>query len=563
MIVNKNYSTWDIFALARTVINKMTLRNLIIHIMIEFLIVAIVLPFVLRIANKSIISGTSIHTGIILHIVCLLAQVLNKFYSTHFLQKYIGEFDIKLTVLTDDLLARECLKFDWDVIESFDAKALGRAKNNVGWSVSNFIKQITTQFISFFPIIGYTWLLFIISPLSVIICVCGMSISIIYFKKDRKEMQVYRESWDRFNQLDSGMFTSLIHHKADESLNEMLACKEKSLRLKRIDATKHDVYLQNVNTTYDIIFIFNLLVFFMGSSLDITTIIIYLQYVALIKSNLSYFCSVYKSYKQTLEDVAKLTDLLGKHDPREPVSQIKKFQQITINRLHHVYSEKNTFRLTLDQRVNISIGQIVQLLGDSGNGKTTLMNIIAGVIPHKRYEHDVCFDGVFCAESFDAITTHRVYSRQFESESVHWPVCIYDIVTGTEYQKGTNPPDLDTVHDALRLAACADFVDIDCSNPNLVSIFKEKHTLSGGQKGRICIARTIYQMIRDDPSVVILDEIDKSVQAVLAELIMNNIFSFCRTNKILCLVTAHSTEVKQMAYDLCLEFKQGTITIRK
>jgi ABC-type thiamine transport system ATPase subunit len=59
--------------------------------------------------------------------------------------------------------------------------------------------------------------------------------------------------------------------------------------------------------------------------------------------------------------------------------------------------------------------------------------------------------------------------------------------------------------------------------------------------------------------MIVLDEIDKAFQAKLATEILSSIFTYCRTNRIICLVAAHSTEVKNMHYDQVLRFDNGKI----
>ena len=64
------------------------------------------------------------------------------------------------------------------------------------------------------------------------------------------------------------------------------------------------------------------------------------------------------------------------------------------------------------------------------------------------------------------------------------------------------------------------------------------------------------------PVFIILDEVDKAVQADMMVTIMNKIFDYTKKNKIITFVIAHSTEIKNNSkYTQKISLNKGIITI--
>lgn len=208
-----------------------------------------------------------------------------------------------------------------------------------------------------------------------------------------------------------------------------------------------------------------------------------------------------------------------------------------------------------------SPGQIIKLSGDSGNGKSTFTDIVCGIIPYKEYKHCIYYDNKENTYGFDAITTHRLYVEQFET--IDWRPSVYEIITEQHVEDSCiinmNTNDEDIVWTALEMACCQDFLKRSNDMNDLKWIHTKNIDPSGGQKGRIAIARILYHMLKKFPKMIILDEVDKAFQGELATTILSGIFAYCRANKIICLVAAHSTEVKEMKYDQVLVFDHGKI----
>jgi len=153
---------------------------------------------------------------------------------------------------------------------------------------------------------------------------------------------------------------------------------------------------------------------------------------------------------------------------------------------------RNDIRLK-DINLTIEPGSVVAIVGGSGAGKTTLVDIILGVLsPDKGC---VLFDGITPNEAV----------VKFQGALAYVPQDVY-LVNGTIIDNVTvgyaNPHDyLEQVREAISLAQLDDLI-LD-SNNGLDQEVGERGTLiSGGQRQRLGIARALFTK----PSLLVLDE---------------------------------------------------------
>ncbi|GAB0150887.1 MULTISPECIES: ABC transporter ATP-binding protein [Marinobacterium] len=141
--------------------------------------------------------------------------------------------------------------------------------------------------------------------------------------------------------------------------------------------------------------------------------------------------------------------------------------------------------------LDIPAGQKVALVGASGGGKSTLVQVLLGLYPPQQ--GDVCFDGV----SVQRIGLERV--REHVSTVLQQPA----LFNGSVRDNLTLGRDIsdDALWQALDVAQLKDFV-IGLEQGLHTMVGRQGVRLSGGQRQRLAIAR----MVLTDPAVVILDE---------------------------------------------------------
>lgn len=195
---------------------------------------------------------------------------------------------------------------------------------------------------------------------------------------------------------------------------------------------------------------------------------------------------------QELLDEMDALDVLNQETPNESTTPLPFEREL---KLEHVefYYHKNAVALH-DINLSIKKGEFVGIIGASGAGKTTLVDLLLGLlIPEKGvYKVD---DMVIQAEHLHALRRLMGYVSQSPF--------IFNATVRENVAFGVAPEDIndEKVSQALAMAQIDDFFR---SQPDYTQkqITDGGKGLSGGQRQRLAIARALYH----DPQVLILDE---------------------------------------------------------
>jgi ATP-binding cassette, subfamily C, bacterial len=166
---------------------------------------------------------------------------------------------------------------------------------------------------------------------------------------------------------------------------------------------------------------------------------------------------------------------------------------------------------TILNQVNLSIpfGSMIAIIGPSGTGKTTLIDLIAGLLLPVSGELRV--DGIPLFE-LDMHQWRRMIGYVQQENKLFHDTLLSNITMGEEQ------PDLERVHSALRMADAWNF--ISQMEEGIHTVAGEGGArLSGGQRQRIAIARALYH----SQKLLLLDEItaslDKEAEAEICRVI--------------------------------------------
>lgn len=181
--------------------------------------------------------------------------------------------------------------------------------------------------------------------------------------------------------------------------------------------------------------------------------------------------------------------------------------------------------------VNLRVepGEAVALAGASGCGKTTLLKIIAGLLPVT--EGEVLVNGEPLAQ-FGVCRWRAMLGVVMQDDQL-FAGSIADNISFFSRQ-----PDYDHIHHCARLAAVHD--DIVAMPMGYDTLIGDMGTLlSGGQKQRVLIARALYRR----PSVLLLDEASSHLD-VATEQAVNAAIRATHVTRLIC---AHRLETLQSA----------------
>ena len=159
--------------------------------------------------------------------------------------------------------------------------------------------------------------------------------------------------------------------------------------------------------------------------------------------------------------------------------------------------------------LEIPEGTSVALVGQTGAGKTTVVDLLLGLLFPS--EGRITLGGA-------PLTDQNI--RKWQSSIGYVPQTIYlaDATVAENIAFGVPPEDIDreAVHRAARLAAIHDFVASELPDGYETEVGERGVRLSGGQRQRLGIARALYH----DPTVLVLDEATSAVDNVTERDIM-------------------------------------------
>ncbi|WP_159656670.1 ABC transporter ATP-binding protein [Vibrio atypicus] len=248
------------------------------------------------------------------------------------------------------------------------------------------------------------------------------------------------------------------------------------------------------------------------------------------------------SAKAALGRINNLLDLEEEHRPKSKVNPFNNRDNvdIKIDNVCFSYNEENQVLNHLN--LHIPAGKKVALVGASGGGKSTLIQLLIGV--YQANSGTIRFNG----ETTDDISFEII--RQQIAVVLQQPILFNDtlrhnLTLGAEYD------DLKLWH-ALEVAQLQDVIH-QLSDGLDTQIGRSGIRLSGGQRQRLAIAR----MILSDPKFVILDEatsaLDTATEAALHKALTE--FLQGRTT----LIVAHRLSAVKQA-DLIYVLEDGQVT---
>lgn len=193
-------------------------------------------------------------------------------------------------------------------------------------------------------------------------------------------------------------------------------------------------------------------------------------------------------------------------------------------------------------------GQVLIMTGKNGSGKTTTMNIIAGLTtPDSGYVrvHDtILFD---CGQHIDVPVEERQIGYVFQNAVVFPYLSVYEnIAFGLRARR-------------LDRAMIKKKIDVLMNNLEITHLKDIKAgQLSGGQKQLVIFARALAI----DPTILLLDEPFRALDQDAKERANRSIYDEVRSLNIPCIIVTHNTEEVLMPETRVCRVEQGKIIER-
>ena len=255
-----------------------------------------------------------------------------------------------------------------------------------------------------------------------------------------------------------------------------------------------------------------------------------------IRFNMPLFNELYDEYMH-IKNSSNILDypLLKEYDNQK----LKFAKEIKVSDIKFNYL--NNKDVLQDVTFSIPKGKFVGIVGPSGAGKTTFVDILLGLL--KPTGGKITVDGV---DIFSNI-------RGWQANLAYVPQSIY-LIDGTIKENialGVAEDEIDDelINKVLRMAELYDFVYSQPDNIN-TNVGERGVKLSGGQRQRIGIARALYQQ----PEVLILDEATSALDNETEKSITDTILKL--KGKITIIAIAHRTSTLEQC-DFKVKFENG------
>jgi NitT/TauT family transport system ATP-binding protein len=172
------------------------------------------------------------------------------------------------------------------------------------------------------------------------------------------------------------------------------------------------------------------------------------------------------------------------------------------------YYQKGKLQVIDDLSLKVKEGEIVAIVGPSGTGKSTILNIIAGLV--KQDSGTVLVNG--------KIGYMFQHDLLFEWKNVY-----NNLFIGLEINNKVTKQDIDK---AVALLEKYDLVDFKKSLPN---------ELSGGMRQRIALIRTLMT----SPDILLLDEPFSALDAQTRIKVSNDVYKTIKEEKLTAILVTH------------------------
>lgn len=207
------------------------------------------------------------------------------------------------------------------------------------------------------------------------------------------------------------------------------------------------------------------------------------------------------------------------------------------------YYPENKEKIILNNiNIEISCGKTVALIGASGEGKTTLADILLGIL--KPVQGDVLIDEKYSIQEYAKAWAQKVgYIPQ--------NIFILDDTIENNILFGSEINDSELMHNALEMSGLLDFIS---SLPNglQTAVGERGMKVSGGQKQRIGIARALYH----NPEFLVMDEATSSLDAETEKTIIETIENL-KGKKTLFIIAHRISTIENC--DIIYRLKDGKI----
>tara|TARA_X000000950_G_scaffold289543_1_gene415281 strand:- start:8178 stop:9986 length:1809 start_codon:yes stop_codon:yes gene_type:complete len=229
------------------------------------------------------------------------------------------------------------------------------------------------------------------------------------------------------------------------------------------------------------------------------------------------------------------------------IENIELNKNIYLKDINYTYPNTNGPVLK-NVNMEIAANSIVGIAGETGSGKTTMVDVILGLLEAEKGEIKIDgkildYKNIHLWQKIIGYVPQKIY---LSDESIY-----ANIAFGVE-QKNI---DINAVENAAKISKIHDFISGELSNGYETIVGERGARLSGGQVQRIGIARALY----NKPKVLILDEATSALDTLTEDEIMKQILNL--NDKITIILIAHRLNTLRKCSEIYF-FEKGMLNSR-
>lgn len=387
---------------------------------------------------------------------------------------------------------------------------LSRVTNDID-NMSNALQQSVTQLISsIITILGVLVMMLVISPIMTLITLVTLPLSVLITKGIAKKSQAYFKSQQKnIGALNGHVEEMYTGHK----IVKAFGYEEKALE--RFDKINDELYKAGWKAQFISGIIMPLMTFvnnlgyvficitggilMIRNAIQLGDIQAFIQYSKQFSQPIVQTANIANIIQSTIASAERVFELLDEKeevvDAKSPVVVKNPEGNVAFNHVDFGYKKEVT--LIKDMNLDVKSGQTVAIVGPTGAGKTTLVNLLM-----RFYELG---DGTITVDGVDITKMKRSHLRSLFG-MVLQDTWLFNGTIGENIAYGNMEATEEEIIKAAKAAHADHFIRTLPKGYDTV-LNEEASNISQGQKQLLTIARAILA----DPSILILDEATSSV----------------------------------------------------
>ncbi len=409
----------------------------------------------------------------------------------------------------------------------YDKTSTGAVINRIASDAStlqNFMLRITQEaVVHLFQLVGIVVIMFALNPTLTLLSLIPVILIAVVTRIFRKRIRpYYRRIWRRWSAVFATLSDTIPCIKVVKSFTGEVRSAEK-FKEKNDDWLEMDRRLAKLTTAFPQVVSFlvtcgSLIIWGIGGSRVIEgdagfsagLIVSFISYASMFYNPVTFFANLSDSFQSAIASTEKILDILEAEPETQAESAVKPDKlQGKIEFLHVSFSFDRTKKVLDDVTLTIEPGDIVGIVGTTGSGKSTLVNLLMRF--YDGYSGEILVDG-HNIENLD-LSAYRAQIGYVQQEPQMFSDTIYNNIA---YSR----PDA-TVEEVFAAADVANAHNFIARQPDgYDTLLGERGVgVSGGEKQRISIARAVLM----NPSILIFDEATAAVDSETEHLIQEAI----------------------------------------